>query len=108
MRPLLSVVLLLLQLGPFAGAGICMHAAAQPQTECSMPMNGMPHDDQQKHSRSSQDCAAMVVCAPAAPMILQVAVQVFSQTQPSHTNFSTPASLFAGDAAAPPQPPPIV
>jgi len=47
MRPLLSVVLLLLQLGPFAGAGICMHAAAQPRAECSMPMNGMPHDDRQ-------------------------------------------------------------
>jgi len=52
----------------------------------------------------------MVICAPAAPMIPPVAVQAFSQTQPSHTNFSTPTSLFAGAAAAaaPPQPPPIV
>ncbi|MDZ4865268.1 MAG: hypothetical protein SGJ01_17755 [Gemmatimonadota bacterium] len=43
-------------------------------------------------------------------MIPPVAVQAFSQTQPSHTNFSTPTSLFAGAAAAaaPPQPPPIV
>jgi len=49
----------------------------------------------------------MVICAPAAPMIPPVAVQAFSQTQPSHTNFSTPTSLFAGAAAAAAPPSPL-
>ncbi|MEO8140639.1 MAG: hypothetical protein ABI742_13380 [Gemmatimonadota bacterium] len=108
MRLLVSVMLLLVQLGPLAGAGMCLHAAAQPKAECSMPMQGMPHDNQQQHSSSSQECAQMVVCAPAAPMVLQVAVQLLGKSLPSHTNFSTPASLFPGDPIAPPQPPPIV
>ena len=108
MRAMLNVVMLLIQLGPLAGAGTCMHAAAQPKAECSMPMNGMPHDNRQQRSSAAPDCAAMVICAPTAPVVPQVAVRFFGTTRPGFTNFSTPASLVAGDAVAPPQPPPIV
>ena len=107
MRFLVSVVLLLVQLGPLAGAGMCLHAAAQPKAECSMPMQGMPHDNHQSHSSSSQECAQMVVCAPAASIVPQLAVRQFGTTPPSHTTFSTPASLVPGAPIAPPQPPPI-
>ena len=107
MRFLVSVVLLLVQLGPVAGAGMCLHADVQPKAECSMPMQGVTHESGRPYSSSSQDCAQMVVCAPAAPMVLQGAVQLLGKSPPSHTTFSTPASLVPGDPIAPPQPPPI-
>jgi len=106
MRSLISVLLLLLQLGPLAGAGICMHAAAQAKAECSMPMQGMTHENGRPHSSPMQECAQMVVCAPVAPMV-PVTVQLFGVTQPGFTYYSTPASLLPGDPIAPPQPPPI-
>ena len=90
MRLLVSVVLLMVQFGPLAGAGMCLRAAAQPKAECSMPMQGMTHYDSRSHSGSSQDCAQMVVCAPAAPVIPEVAVGFFGISQPGHTNYSSP------------------
>lgn len=108
MRLLVSVVLLMVQFGPLAGAGMCMRAAAQPKAECSMPMQGMTHDDGRPYPSSSQDCAQMVICAPAAPVVPELAVQFFGISQPGHTNYSTPAALFPGDPIVPPQPPPIV
>jgi hypothetical protein len=84
-----------------------MHAGVQPTAECSMPMQGMTHENGRPHSSPTQDCAQMAVCAPAAPIVPQVAVQLFGITQPRHTNYSTPATLFPGDPIAPPQPPPI-
>ncbi len=73
-----------------------------------MPMADMTDEHDKQHSRTPQDCALMVVCAPPTPVVLQVAVQLFAPGSPSPTNFSIPASLFAGDDVAPPQPPPIV
>ena len=107
MRRLLVVALLLVQFGPLAGAGLCLHAAAQPKGECSMPMKGMRQDDRHSQPSSSQDCAQMAVCTPAAPMVAQVAVQLVDVTQPSYANFSTPSSLRSSEPIAPPQPPPI-
>jgi len=107
MRCIVGLLLLLVQLGPLAGAGMCLHAAAQPKDECSMPMQGMAHENDQSHPSPGQDCAQMVICAPAAPVVPQVAVQLFGVTQPNSTNYSAPASLFPGDPIAPPQPPPI-
>lgn len=106
MRRLVGALLLILQLGPFAGAGICMHAAAQPKPECAMPMQGMTHETGKPHSAPTQDCARMVVCAPAAPMV-PVTVELFVVERPTHTDYSTPAPLLQGDPIAPPQPPPI-
>ncbi|MEO7986351.1 MAG: hypothetical protein ABI766_07445, partial [Gemmatimonadales bacterium] len=108
MRLLVSVMLLMVQFGPLAGAGMCMRAAAQPKAECAMPMQGTTHDNERPHSSSSQDCAQMVICAPSAPVIPEVAVRFFGISQPGHTSYSTPASLFSGDPIVPPQPPPIV
>lgn len=86
---------------------MCLHAAAQPKAECSMPMKGMPHDDHPSQPGSSPDCGQMAVCAPSAPMVPHVAVQLGGMTQPASTNFSAPASLLSGEPKAPPQPPPI-
>jgi len=107
MRRLLGTLLLLLQFGPLAGAGLCLHAAAQPKAECAMPMQGMTHETGKPHSTPTQDCAQMVVCSPAAPMV-PVTVELFAVTQPTSTVYSTPSSLIPGDPVAPPQPPPIV
>lgn len=106
MRRLLGTLLLLLQFGPLAGAGLCMHAAAQPKAECAMPMQGRPHDTGKPHSIPTQDCAQRVVCAPAAPMV-PVTVELFAVMQPNSTDYSTRASFLPGDPTAPPQPPPI-
>jgi hypothetical protein len=106
MRRLIGTLLLLLQFGPLAGAGLCMRAAAQPKAECAMPMQGMPHETGKPHSTPTQDCAHMVVCAPAAPMV-PVTVELSAVAQPTHTDYSTPAPLLLGDPIAPPQPPPI-
>ncbi len=108
MRSIVAALLLLVQLSPLAGAGLCMQASLQPTKECAMPMADTTPQSDRQHSTSPQDCALMVVCAPATPVVPQVAVQLFSPTLPSPTKFSTPASLFAGDNVAPPQPPPIV
>lgn len=108
MRSAVAVLLLLLQFGPLAGAGICMRAASQPKTECSMPMPGMTHESGRPNSTPTQDCAQMVVCAPAAPVVPAVALQSWGLTPAARTTFSNPSSLLAGDPIAPPQPPPIV
>ncbi len=107
MRQFLIALVLLLQFGPLAGAAVCLHAGAQPRGECSMPMKGMTHETGIPHSSPTQDCAQMVVCAPAALMV-PVTVQQFGVTAPSSITYTTPASLLPGDPIAPPQPPPIV
>jgi hypothetical protein len=99
---------LLVQLSPIAGAGLCMQASVKPAEECAMPMADTTPKNDRQQSTAPQDCALMVVCAPATPVVPQVAVQCFAPRSPSPTNFSIPASLFAGDNVAPPQPPPIV
>ncbi len=107
-RSLIGAVLLLLQLSPVLGAAMCVHNAAHSAEACRMPMEGAAQENDRSHSGPSQDCAWMVVCAPAAPALLQLPVQLSGITQPSYSNFSTPASLVPGDSAAPLQPPPIV
>jgi hypothetical protein len=107
-RSLIGAVLLLLQLTPVFGAAMCMHNAARSVVACSMPMDGAAQENDRSHSGPAQDCARMVVCAPAAPAVPQVAVQLIGIMQPSRTGYSTPASLSPGDSAAPLQPPPIV
>lgn len=106
MRSLVTVLLVMLQLGPLAGAGICMHAAPQPEAKCPMPMPGMDHESGPSHSAPAQDCAQMVVCAPTAPMV-PATLQLFGATPPASTEYSSPSTLHPGDPVAPPQPPPI-
>ncbi len=106
MRMIAGVFLVLLQLGPLAGAGICMHAAPQPEAKCPMPMSGMDHESSPSHSAPAQDCAQMMVCAPTAPMV-PVTLQLFGATPRASTAYSTPSALLPGDPVAPPQPPPI-
>ena len=107
MRRLLGILCLLLQFGPFAGAGLCMHAAAHPKAGCEMPAQGMSHESGQPDSTPTHGCAQMAICAPVAPMVA-VAVELQAATQPNSADFSNPALLLAGEPIAPPQPPPIV
>jgi hypothetical protein len=107
MRRLLGTLLLLLQFGPLAGAGLCMHAAAQPKAECAMPMQGMTRETGQPHSAPTQDCALMVICAPATPVV-PGAIQQFAISNSTSTTYYSQASLLSGEPITPPQPPPIV
>ena len=106
MRRLIGTLLLLLQFGPLAGAGLCMRVAARPRAQCAMPMQGMSHETGKPQSTPTQDCAQMPVCAPATPMV-PVTVHLAAVAQPTHTDYSTPAPLLLGEPIAPPQPPPI-
>lgn len=107
MRRLLGILCLLLQFGPFAGAGLCMHAAAQPKSECEMPVQDSGHETGKQHSPSTHGCAQMAICASVAP-IMPVAVELTAVTHPRSADYSNPALLLAGDPITPPQPPPIV
>lgn len=106
---MIGLLLLLIQLGPLAGAGLCLHAASQPAEHCATPMEGMaPNEADRSHHSSSPDCALMTVCAPSAPVVPQATVHTFSPGLLAATRFSTPPALLPGDPIAPPQPPPIV
>src|SRR3970282_867102 len=77
MRRMLGLLLLLIQLGPLAGAGLCLHAATQPAEHCATPMEGMPpHETDRSHHSASPDCALVAVCAPSAPVLPQAAVHI--------------------------------
>jgi len=108
MRHFLGVLLLLAQLGPFVGAGLCLHAADHSGSECRMPMPGIPQHDQAPQSGSSPDCVLMAICAPAAPMVPAEVAQMTASPQPVRANFFTPATLIPGDPIAPLLPPPII
>ena len=108
MRRMIGTVLLLLQLGPLAAAGLCLHAASQPEERCSTSMDGMPRQQtRSQHHAPAQGCALMVVCAPAAPVVPGDLVHAVPTDLPTLTLYSNPPSLFPGDPIAPPQPPPI-
>lgn len=103
----LALALLLVQLQPIIGAGICLHAAAQRQEGCDMPAEGGPPASQESEQAVPPDCGLMAICAPAAPVIPQVGLLLVDVAPPNHPDYSTPSLLFAGDAIAPPEPPPI-
>lgn len=108
MRRFMGLLLLLIQFGPLAGAGLCLHAASQPEEQCATSMDGMPQQQtRHQHHAPSQDCALMAVCAPAAPVVPGDPVHAVSTDLPTLTLYSNPPSLLPGDPIAPPQPPPI-
>lgn len=108
MRRLLGLLLLLIQFGPLAGAGLCLHTASQPEEQCATSMDGMPPQQApRQHHAPTQDCALMAVCAPTAPMVPEGVVQAVRTERTTFTLYSNPPSLLPGDPIAPPQPPPI-
>ncbi len=108
MRRTIGLLLLLIQLGPVAGAGLCLHAASLRADHCATPMEGMQQESDRPHHGPSQDCALMVLCAPAGPVVPGGVVLAFSAVLPTPARFTNPPSLLQGDPIAPPQPPPIV
>jgi len=109
MRQLVGLTLLLLiQIRPMVGAGLCMQVAARSEHECSMPVPGPAPHDHGSQGGTSQNCAQMAVCAPAAPVVPPAVLDVFDACIPCHSHYSTPPLLHPGDHPAPPQPPPIV
>ncbi len=108
MRLLIGILLLLTQLRPLLGAGVCLQAAARAEERCSGPMKDMP----QQGGRSPQDspgtCPLMTVCLPGGPVVPQAAVRLFDYPLQAAVPHSNPVALLTADPIAPPQPPPIV
>jgi hypothetical protein len=98
----LATLLLLLQLGPFAGAVLChaqpMCGLPQQPTAVSAPggsQAGMDH----------RDCSAIQVCSPAVVAIVSSVTRIESAYQQHRLVFASGPSL-AGIRAAPLPPPP--
>lgn len=107
-RPHFGTVLILLQLTPISGAGVCVYHAAIGAKSCEMPVQTAPQVHDQAPSTPAHDCALMRMCTPGAPAVLQTVVQSFRVASPNHDSFVAPAGLFEGDRSAPPLPPPII
>ena len=108
MRLMGGLLVLLAQFGPLAGAGLCLHAAAQPKMDCSAPMTGMPKDSGHQHPDPLQNCGQMAICTPVAQVAPLATVHLLVITATGNANFATPTSLSPGDPTAPPQPPPNI
>ncbi len=108
MRQLVGLsLLLLIQIRPMVGAGLCMQVTARSEHECSMPVSGPAAEDHGSQRGTPQDCAQRVVCASATSVVAQAVLDVFEACLPCHSHYSTPPLLHPGDHPAPPQPPPI-
>lgn len=108
MRSLAGAVLLLLQLTPILGAGVCLHHALHDPASCTMPAQGAARESEQSRPAPSHGCPLMAICAPATPVVPQVTVRLFGITLPSHPGYSTSAALFPDEPITPPRRPPIV
>ncbi len=109
MRRIMGLLLVLTQLGPLAGAGLCLHMASQSAEHCAAPMEGMSTEQAPPSSPGpAHDCALMSICAAAAPVVPESIVQALSTSPRAFWRYSNPPSLLPGDPIAPPQPPPIV
>jgi len=104
----LGALLLLLQLTPIYGAGVCAYHAATDVTSCEMPVQTAPQVQDQAPSTPAHDCALMTMCTPGAPALLPTVVQFVQFASLDHDSFGTPAGLFEGIRHAPPLPPPII
>lgn len=107
MRSTIGLLLLLIQLGPLAGAGLCLHAASRPAEHCAAPMEGVQQESDRPQQSSTHDCALIAVCAPTAQVVPGGDALAFSAVLPIPARFTNPPSLLQGDPIAPPQPPPI-
>jgi hypothetical protein len=68
MRPLFAALLLLLQLQPVLGAGVCLGLVQQPtQASCETPEHGTvpSHHYSESVPASPQSCVIASFCAPA-------------------------------------------
>lgn len=97
----LATLLLLLQLGPFAGAVLChaqpMCGMPQPQAAVGAPGGGA--------GMAHPDCSAIQVCSPAVVAIVSVMTRLQPAYQQQLLVFASGPSL-AGIRAAPLPPPP--
>ena len=106
MRLLISAVFLMAQLGPLAGAAMCLHAQVQARNECSMPMPDMEQPGDRPQHAPTSDCAHMAVCAPPTPVVPAASVRALAAPLPTLASYPTPSSLLPGEPLAPPDPPP--
>jgi hypothetical protein len=99
----LATLLLLFQLGPFAGPLLC-HA----QASCDMPRHaaGVVAPVGSDADMSHGNCSGAPVCNLAAPAVVSSAVQLAPVLQQDHFVLAGVRPLLAGIRAAPLPPPP--
>ncbi len=108
MRMLIGIFLLLGQLSPVLGAGVCLQAYVGADRRCSSPMKDMPQQDGRSPQGPSDACPLMAVCVPGGPVLPQVATRLFDSEPPALLPHSNPVASLPADPIAPPKPPPIV
>lgn len=108
MRLLIGIILLLTQLRPVLGAGMCLGVAARAGEHCTAPMKDMSPPDNRSPQSPSDTCPLMTVCLPGSPVVPQAAVRLFDYPLQAAVPHSNPVALLTADPIAPPQPPPIV
>ena len=70
------------------------------------PQDGAPGSHESERN-VPPDCAGIAICAPAGPVVPQVALRWVDTTAPAHPEYPTASLLFASEPIAPPEPPPI-
>jgi len=99
----LATLLLLLQLGPLAGAVLC-HAqpmCGMPQQPTAVSAPGASHA-----GMDHRDCSAIQVCSPAVLAVLPAVVRVEPALYQHRFTLPQGRLLLAGIRAAPLPPPP--
>jgi hypothetical protein len=107
MRDIATVLLLILQLQPLAGAVVCLTAVMEVQQECSMPdhSTGSNRDSSSKLPQHAA-CPLAAICAPTAPAIPRAAVSLAVGDATEHLPVATGSVLALQEAPAPPFHPP--
>lgn len=108
-----AMLMLLLQLRPFAAAAVCLHQSQATNQPCVMPMLAddslaANHSQQQPpHSPHPAGCPLAQLCAVPASVVLPVAfVAEISRTTVIVTTSPYVGSIHPADPVAPPVPPP--
>jgi hypothetical protein len=107
MKAAVTVLLLLLQLGPLAGTAMCLHASGTT-TECGMPAHpaGSLAPVGDSHASHGGACTGAVVCSPAALAVLPAERQLEFALPQHPVALPGARSLVTGPPAAPPFHPP--
>jgi hypothetical protein len=108
MRMLVGILLLLGQLRPVLGAGVCLQASARADQRCTSPMKDMPQQDGRSSQGPANACPLMAVCVPGGPVVPQAVVGLFDDQFQTLLPHSNPVASLPADPIAPPKPPPIV
>jgi hypothetical protein len=106
MRAIVTLLFLILQLQPLAGAVVCLAASLEVERECSMPDHATGASHRSKVPEHAAACPLAAVCAPTAPAIPRPAEGLAVGDATEHLPAAPPSVLAPQEAPAPPFHPP--